>query len=92
LVALVGGGLLGRRIDGVVRDKLLLEMAKDNQANPDPEFKLKVDIAMWNRVAKDTGREYKYLSTEVYKPKPKQVEPQSDFGGMDDGLDEDIPF
>lgn len=27
LVALVGGGLLGRRIDGVVRDKLLLEMA-----------------------------------------------------------------
>ncbi len=72
--------------------KLLLEMAKDNQANPDPEFKLKVDIAMWDRVAKDTGREYKYLSTEVYKPKPKQVEPQSDFGGMDDGLDEDIPF
>ena len=43
-------------------------MAKANQANPDPEFKLKLQLASWIRTAKATGVEYFYLSGEVYNP------------------------
>tara|TARA_R110000787_G_scaffold36334_9_gene92893 strand:- start:1085 stop:1399 length:315 start_codon:yes stop_codon:yes gene_type:complete len=75
----------------VSKDQLvmLLDIAKQNASNPDPEFKLKIDVAMWNRVAKETGSEYKYLSTEVYKKEPKQAAPEP---MSDDHLNEDIPF
>jgi len=69
--------------------KVLLEMAKENQANPDPNFKMKIDVGMWNRVAKQTGAEYKYLSTEVYK-KPVEEAPTPPQDAFD--ADEDIPF
>lgn len=69
--------------------KLLLEMYKENQANPDPDFKMKIDIGMWNRRAKSSGMEYKYLNTEVYKA-PKREEPQQKAEAVD--FDEDIPF
>ena len=55
--------------------RMLLAMAKENQANPDPEFKLKLQVAAWQRVAKQTGNEYFYLGGEVYNPpkdKPQQ--------------------
>tara|TARA_R100000544_G_C2225297_1_gene60265 strand:- start:317 stop:631 length:315 start_codon:yes stop_codon:yes gene_type:complete len=68
---------------------MLIDIAKQNKDNPDPSFKLKIDVAMWNRVAKDTGADYKYLSTEVYKKEPKPVEPEA---LSDDHLNEDIPF
>ena len=41
--------------------RMLLDMAKENQANPDPEFKLKIQVAAWDRVAKQTGNQYFYL-------------------------------
>lgn len=46
----------------------LLDMAKANQLNPNPEFKLKLQLASWVRTAKATGVEYFYLSGEVYNP------------------------
>ena len=69
--------------------KVLLEMAKENQANPGPNFKMKIDVGMWNRVAKQTGAEYKYLSTQVYK-KPVAEAPTPPQDVFD--ADEDIPF
>ena len=69
--------------------KLLLEMYKENQASPDPDFKMKIDVGMWNRVAKQTGAEYKWLGTEVYKA-PKEEAQQQQADPID--FDEDIPF
>ena len=50
--------------------RMLLAMAKDNH----PEFKLKLQIAAWQRVAKQTGNEYFYLGGEVYNPPKDQAQ------------------
>ena len=67
----------------------LLTMAKANQANPVPDFKIKMQVASWNRVAKSTGAEYMYLSTEVYNPEPA---PAPAPAPVPEQFDEDIPF
>lgn len=68
----------------------LLNRAKGNQNDPDPDFEMRIDLAAWNRVAKNSGNEYISFSTEikpVEKPKPKP-EPKHETT-----LDEDdIPF
>ena len=53
--------------------KELIDMAKRFRENPENEkLQPKLQIAAWDRVAKDTGREYKYLSTEAYNPSKEQ--------------------
>tara|TARA_R100001377_G_scaffold1951_1_gene1413 strand:+ start:536 stop:862 length:327 start_codon:yes stop_codon:yes gene_type:complete len=69
----------------------LLTMAKANQANPVPDFKLKMQVASWNRVAKSTGAEYMYLSTEVYNPESAPVPPPAPAPVVEQ-FDDDIPF
>jgi len=69
----------------------LLTMAKANQANPVPDFKIKMQVASWNRVAKSTGAEYMYLSTEVYNPEPAPA-PAPAPAPVPEQFDEDIPF
>ena len=74
--------------------RLLLTMAKENQANPDPEFKLKVQVAAWDRVAKQSGNSYFYLAGEVYNP-PKDQAPVADTqmqNAHSSITDDDIPF
>ena len=58
--------------------KALIEQHKANVANPDPDFELKLDIASWDRVARQTSQEYKYLSTEV-SVKKKSSRPKDDM-------------
>jgi hypothetical protein len=69
----------------------LLAMAKANQANPVPDFKLKMQVASWNRIAKSSGAEYMYLSTEVYNPESAPV-PVPEPVTAPQQFDEDIPF
>jgi|TARA_B110000977_G_scaffold176803_1_gene232832 uncharacterized protein (DUF736 family) len=71
----------------------LLDMAKANQANPVPDFKLKMQVASWNRIAKNTGAEYMYLSTEVYNPEvaPAPTPPPAPPAPAPEQF-EDIPF
>jgi uncharacterized protein (DUF736 family) len=70
--------------------KELIEMAKRFQKNPDNEkLAPKLQIAAWDRVAKDSGREYKFLSTEAYNPakdeERKAPAPKQDqFDDLDD--------
>ena len=71
--------------------KELLLMAKANQAHPVADFKLKMQIASWNRVAKTTGAEYMYLSTEVYNPEVAPA-PTPPPAPAPEQFDEDIPF
>ena len=77
----------------------LLSMAKANQENPVADFKIKMQIASWNRIAKSTGAEYMYLSTEVYNPPttapstapaPQQAPAPAPVNSWFD--DSDIPF
>tara|TARA_R110000803_G_scaffold176220_1_gene238703 strand:+ start:299 stop:646 length:348 start_codon:yes stop_codon:yes gene_type:complete len=78
--------------------RMLLAMAKENQANPDPEFKLKIQVAAWDRVAKQTGNQYFYLGGEVYKPsEDKAVRqapvPDTQMQNAHSHMnDDDIPF
>ena len=58
--------------------KALIEQHKANVANPDPDFELKLDIASWDRVARQSSQEYKYLSTEV-STKKKAGRPRDDM-------------
>ena len=69
----------------------LLTMAKANQANPVSDFKIKMQVASWNRIAKNTGAEYMYLSTEVYNPEPAPA-PAPAPAPVPEQFDEDIPF
>lgn len=71
----------------------LLAMAKANQANPVADFKLKIQVASWNRVAKNTGAEYMYLSTEVYNPESATAPaPTPPPAPAPEQFDADIPF
>lgn len=69
----------------------LLAMAKANQANPVPDFKLKIQVASWNRIAKSSGAEYMYLSTEVYNPESAPVSVPEPVTAPQQ-FDQDIPF
>ena len=70
--------MVGNVVITTMQLKKLIEQHKENQANPDADFELKIDIASWDRVARQTSQEYKYLSTEV-SVKKKSSRPKDDM-------------
>ena len=67
--------------------KQLVEKAKAGE-------KTEVRVALWDRVAKQSGKEYKYARMDVAQPKqqpePEPVEPQKE--SVDENFEDEIPF
>ena len=53
-----------------------------------------VRVALWDRVAKQSGKEYKYARMDVAQPKqqpePEPVEPQKE--SVNENFEDEIPF
>jgi single-stranded DNA-binding protein len=71
--------------------RMLLAKAKANQANPEPDFEMKVELAGWERTS-NSGKQYMSLAVEVNDYKPASAPPPPPPPVEDEIDDDDIPF